>query len=62
LQEAIEWVGCEKVMWGTDQPGLLGHANLPQLVRLAETQLDFLAPAERARVMGLNALEVFWGD
>ena len=62
LQEAIEWVGCEKVMWGTDQPGLLGHANLPQLVRLAETQLDFLAPEERARVMGLNALEIFWGD
>ena len=61
LQEAIESVGCEKVMWGTDQPGLLGHANLPQLVRLAERQFDFLAPKELARVMGLNALEVFGG-
>ena len=61
LQQAIERVGLEKVLWGTDQPGLLGRVNLPQLVRLAEVQLDFLTADERAQVMGLNALAVY-GD
>lgn len=59
LQEAIARIGVEKVLWGTDQPGLLGHMNLPQLVRLAEVQLDFLTADECAMVMGLNALAVY---
>ena len=59
LEEAIGRVGPEKVLWGTDQPGLLGHLNLPQLVRLAEVQLDFLSAGERTQVMGLNALAVY---
>ena len=33
--------------------------NLPQLLRLAEAQLDFLTADKRARVMGLNALAVY---
>ena len=52
-------IGPAKVLWGTDQPGLLGHANLPQLVRLAAVHFDFLSADERAMVMGLNALSVY---
>lgn len=59
LEEAIGRIGAEKVLWGTDQPGLLGRMNLPQLLRLAEAQLDFLTADKRARVMGLNALAVY---
>lgn len=59
LEEAIDRIGPEKVLWGTDQPGLLRRANLPQLVQAAEVQLDFLAEDDQARVMGLNALAVY---
>ena len=59
LEEAIGRIGPAKVLWGTDQPGLLGHANLPQLVRLAAVHFDFLSADEQAMVMGLNALSVY---
>ncbi len=35
MQEAFTLLGPEKILWGTDQPGLLQHLSLRQLVRQA---------------------------
>jgi predicted TIM-barrel fold metal-dependent hydrolase len=59
LRFAIERIGPEKVLWGTDQPGLLIHASLPQLVRLAFLHTEFLSPDERALFLGGNARKVY---
>jgi predicted TIM-barrel fold metal-dependent hydrolase len=61
LRQAIERIGPAKVMWGTDQPGLLSHATYPQLVRLAELHTAFLSPGEQALVLGGNAIHVYGG-
>ncbi len=59
LRLAIERIGAAKVMWGTDQPGLLGVLSYPQLVRLAHLHTQFLSSEERAMVLGENALRVY---
>ena len=59
LQMAIDRIGPSKVMWGSDQPGLLSHASLPQLVKMIQLHLEFLPPDEQALVLGENAMRVF---
>ncbi len=59
LRQAIDRIGPAKVLWGTDQPGLLGHLNYPQLVRLARLHTHFLSPREQEMVLGGNALRVY---
>lgn len=59
LRQAIDRIGPGKILWGTDQPGLLGRLNYPQLVRLAQLHTQFLSPREREMVLGLNALRVY---
>jgi predicted TIM-barrel fold metal-dependent hydrolase len=59
LRLAIERIGPEKVMWGSDIPGLLEHATYPQLVRLAGLHTQFLTPGERALFLAGNALRVY---
>ncbi len=61
LREAVERIGPQRIMWGTDAPGLLVHATYPQLLRFAELHLEFLSSHDRALVLGENALEVFGG-
>jgi predicted TIM-barrel fold metal-dependent hydrolase len=46
-------------MWGTDQPGMLAHANYPQLLRLAQLHAQFLSPHERDLVLGGNAWRLY---
>ena len=59
LQLAVGRIGAQKIMWGTDQPGLLGVLSYPQLLRLARLHTEFLTPEERARVLGVNAMKVY---
>jgi predicted TIM-barrel fold metal-dependent hydrolase len=62
LQLAIERIGPDKVMWGSDAPGLLCHATYPTLVELAGLHTRFLSPGDRAMVLGGNALRVYGGE
>jgi predicted TIM-barrel fold metal-dependent hydrolase len=62
LRLAIERIGPAKVMWGTDQPGLLHHLNYPQLVKLAKLHTQFLSSDEQAMVLGENAMRVYGDD
>ena len=59
LRTAIERIGSDKVMWGSDLPGMLVHATYPQLVKLGELHTQFLSASERELVMGGNALRVY---
>ena len=59
LRLATERIGPARIMWGTDQPGLLGYANYPQLVKLAALHTGFLSSDERALILGGNALHVY---
>ena len=61
LELAVERIGAEKMMWGTDQPGLLGVLSYPQLVRLAHIHTGFLGDEERAMVLGGTAMRIFGG-
>jgi predicted TIM-barrel fold metal-dependent hydrolase len=59
LRLAIEQLGAAKIMWGTDQPGLLSHADLPHLTKMIRQQTGFLSPQDQALVLGGNAAYVF---
>ncbi len=59
LRLAIDKIGSSKVMWGTDIPGLLAHANYPQLLQAARHHLEFLPDLERELVLGKNAERVY---
>jgi len=59
LREAFERIGPEKVMWGTDVPGLLVHATYPQLVRLGQLHTQSLTADQQALFMGRTARAVF---
>ena len=59
LRLAIERIGSAKIMWGTDQPGLLKHLNYLQLVKLARRHTHFISSDEQAMILGENAMHVY---
>ncbi len=59
LRLALERIGPARIMWGTDQPGLLSRASYPQLVELAWRHTDFLTRREQAMILGGNAIQVY---
>jgi predicted TIM-barrel fold metal-dependent hydrolase len=61
LQLALEMIGPAKILWGTDLPGLLGHATYRQLLQLGRLHTQHLAAQEQALILGGNALQVFAG-
>ena len=59
IARAAELVGTERLMWGSDIPGLFGQGTYPQLVRFVARYCDFLPPAAREAVLGGNAWRLF---
>jgi predicted TIM-barrel fold metal-dependent hydrolase len=60
LRMAIERLGPAKVMWGSDQPGLLVHASLPDLVKMTRVHLSLLSPDDQELILGGNAQEIYF--
>ena len=60
IRRAADLIGAEKIMWGTDVPGLLTSGSYRQLLNYVRLHCDFLSEAEMADVLGLNALRVYW--
>lgn len=60
IQRAAELIGAEKIMWGTDAPGLLTSGSYRQLLNYVKRHCNFLSAKEMADVLGLNALRVYW--
>jgi predicted TIM-barrel fold metal-dependent hydrolase len=59
IRRAVEIVGANKLMWGTDVPGLLGHATYPQLRNYIVRHCDFLSESDIGKILGENAAEVY---
>ncbi len=59
LRTALERIGPEKVLWGTDVPALTLTATYGQLVRLGKLHTRFLSAHDQSLVMGGNAMRVF---
>lgn len=59
LRRAVEMVGVEKILWGTDVPGLLIHATYPQLQSFVTRHCDFLSSNDLYKIMGGNARCVY---
>ncbi|MCY3977333.1 MAG: amidohydrolase family protein [Chloroflexi bacterium] len=60
IRRATELIGAEKIMWGTDAPGLLMSGSYRQLLNYVRLHCDFLTEEEMAGLLGLNALRVYW--
>ena len=59
LKVAIDTMGPEKIMWGTDQPGTLQHQNYPAWLRLAQLHIAFLSEEEQRLILGGTAQRVY---
>ena len=59
IRQAVELVGSDKLLWGSDLPGLLLHATYAQLMDYVTRHCDFLSEDDRAKIMGVNALRVY---
>ena len=62
IRRAVDLIGAEKIMWGTDVPGLLTSGSYRQLLNYVRLHCDFLPAEEKAQVLGLNALRVYWSS
>lgn len=61
IRRAVEMVGAEKLMWGTDVPGLLSQATYQQLLDFVARHCDFLSQDDIEKILGGNAWQVY-GD
>jgi len=61
LREAVEIVGAEKLLWGSDLPITLNRHTYRQLVDAVRLETPFLSPEDRGRILRANAQAVFQG-
>lgn len=60
LEEAVKLVGAKKVLWGTDVPYTLRRHTYKQMLDTVRRDAPFLSAAERDRILGGNAGEMFF--
>lgn len=59
VRRAVELVGPDKLLWGTDAPGVLSAATYRQLLTWLIGRCDFLTEEELAAVTGKTAERVY---
>lgn len=59
ISQAVEWVGSQKILWGSDYPGLLTAGTYPQLVSALDVHLAHLPKCDRKAVFGGNACAAY---
>ena len=52
---AVEHVGADRLLWGTDYPPLLSHGTYRQLLDYVRVHCAFLSEDQRAAILGGNA-------
>jgi len=60
LEEAVELVGANKILWGTDVPYTLRRYTYRQMLDTVRRDAPFLSAAQRDRILGENAREMFF--
>jgi predicted TIM-barrel fold metal-dependent hydrolase len=59
IHRAVETVGPEKIIWGSDGPGNFTLCRYSRFVELAKVHTDFLSPAEQQLLFSDNARRVY---
>lgn len=59
LRRGLDLIGPEKMMWGTDVPGLFTAGNYQQLLSSYQEHLSHLSESEQAGVFGETAAKVY---
>lgn len=62
IERAMAMVGADKLLWGTDVPGVLPIATYPQLLSFVARHCAFLSDLERQKILGGNAEAVYYSD
>jgi len=62
LKQAVEMVGAEKLMWGSDYPGTLTRFTYPQTLEWVRSYCTFLEPAQMTAILGGTAEKVAQGQ
>ena len=60
-RRAIDMIGAESILWGTDAPGLLEQGSYVQLLDYLRDGCNHLTAAERDSIFGGNASRVYFG-
>ena len=59
VRATVEKVGAERMIWGTDFPGILTYCTYPQTLNLIRYCCDFLSERDKELILGKNALKVY---
>lgn len=59
VEVAVEKVGAERLIWGTDFPGILIFCTYEQCLNLIRNHCNFLSTREKELILGENALKVY---
>ncbi|MEM6765087.1 MAG: amidohydrolase family protein [Bacteroidota bacterium] len=59
FREAIDIMGANKLLWGTDIPTTFKKCSYQQMIDLVRIESTFLSPLEKEKIIGLNALTFF---
>jgi len=59
VRATVERVGAERVIWGTDFPGILVYCTYPQTLNLIRYYCDFLSEKDKELILGRNAMRVY---
>ena len=59
VRRAVDLIGPQSLIWGSDAPALLTVANYNGLLSVMQHHFDFLGPADRELVFGRSALEAY---
>ena len=62
LRWAVDAIGSEKIMWGSDVPATLTTATYHQLYEVIAESIGFLDSSSQRSVFGETALKVFWDE
>lgn len=58
LKQAVEMVGADRILWGSDYPGTLTRFTYPQTLDWVRSYCTFLEPEEMAAILGGTAEQV----
>jgi predicted TIM-barrel fold metal-dependent hydrolase len=59
VQVVVDTIGVDRLVWGSDFPGILMYSTYKQCVNLIPRNCLFLTEKEKDKIMGENALKLF---
>jgi predicted TIM-barrel fold metal-dependent hydrolase len=60
IEKAYKRVGPEKILWGSDYPGMLSLASYFQLINMIIKGCKSILEKHKEMIMGQNAIDLFW--